>query len=167
MIVVKLHVYRGKEILKREDGSVKNENQTVKLAYGALEWVNYLKNIHVYGYCKVEVESIRGFGNHESKDLTEEGKKIKEELNKAFFGDKEVKLTADQIKIAELEAKMEELLGSDSKKGGKGSTGNTNVDAELEAARAKYKEVLGEDAHHAAKVDSINKAIAKAQLEKQ
>ena len=108
--VVKLRTFRGTEILKKEDGSYKNENSLVSLVYDTLEWNNFLKNIKANPYCKIDVEKV--FENVDGKyNEIEIPENIVKEVEKAHKGEQEVKLTPEQVEIAELKAQMAQLLG--------------------------------------------------------
>ena len=76
MKVIKLTLYRGKKLLFNEDGSVENENQTIKIQDGT-EWLTFLKYIQAQGYCKVVLESVVDLksGNAVPKDYYEMIKK--------------------------------------------------------------------------------------------
>lgn len=107
--IVKLRVYRGTEMNYDANGVVKNENQIVTLEHQSRSWVLFMKNLTLNGYCKVEVEKALtplGNGYEEIKDLTS----LKNEVALHFKKEKEVALTADQKRIAELEAKLEKFL---------------------------------------------------------
>ncbi|NQV77083.1 MAG: hypothetical protein HQ490_01860 [Lutibacter sp.] len=110
-----LRIYKGDEILKKENGQFKNENQLVKLIYGTLEWKNYLKGIAYNPYCKVEVEKVLDISNEKQAEIEIDADILKEVKN-AFRPEKEIILTPEQIEIAELKAQMAELLGKKSNK---------------------------------------------------
>jgi len=108
--VVWLRIYKGQEILKSENGVVKNENSKVALSHETLEWDLYLKSLKYNPYCKVSVEKVLEFSDGEWKEceITDE---IKKEVLIAHKGDNKVILTPEQKEIAELKAQMAELLG--------------------------------------------------------
>ncbi|WP_299116921.1 hypothetical protein [uncultured Winogradskyella sp.] len=117
--IVHLRVYKsngmGNKVSYDENRKVQNENTLVKLQHNSLEWTNYLKNIRFLGYIKVDVEGayLIDEANLEDPKTTEvKGdvlKSITVEVEQAFSGNKEVELTPEQKKIAELEAKIEAL----------------------------------------------------------
>jgi len=103
--VVHLRVYksngRDAQISYNADRSIQNENILVKLTHDTLEWSNYLKHLLVNGFVKVEVEKVLGVTNLEA---------IKEEVSKAMHPKKEVVLSPEQKKIADLEAKLDSFM---------------------------------------------------------
>lgn len=129
--VVHLRVFKGTKILKDENGKVENENNKVSLTYESLEWKNYLKRLVANGFCKVEVEKL--FELVDGKYVPcEIPSKIKEEVLIAHKGDQTVRLTPEQQKIADLEAKLEAFMNLSKKE--------EDVDSDLEELKAKYKE---------------------------
>lgn len=109
--IVELRVYRGAEMNYDANGIVKNENQTVTLEYQSRSWVLFMENLSRNGYCNVVVEKaynpIEG-GYEEIKDIAY----LTNEVTKNFKNVKEVEMTPEQKRIAELEAKLEKLLGN-------------------------------------------------------
>jgi len=169
-------VYKGKRILRAENGEVENENQIVKLTHNTLEWENYLSNLPSTPYCKVEVvkvllpsqevvktevreglktvihESIKI--NYEKGEITDA---LKKEVLKAHKGTKEVKLTPDQIEIAELKAKVEKLISGGSAPAKKGK----ETSDELKTLRAAYKKKFGKKAHHMKGIKKLKEELSK------
>ena len=133
--VVHLRVFKGKKILKDENGKVENENNKVSLTYETLEWRNYLKRLIANGFCKVEVEKLFELKDEKYVEC-EVPKKIKDEVLLAHKGDQTVKLTPEQKEIAELKAQMAELLAMGKKSG---------EDEDLEDLKVKYKKQEGKD----------------------
>lgn len=108
--IIKLRTYRGREINYDANGKIKNENNLVSLDYGTKIWALFMKNLPLNGYCKVDVEKafkVTGNGYEPIEDLSVYQKEVKE----AFNPKKEVALTDDQKRIAELEAKIEAMAG--------------------------------------------------------
>jgi hypothetical protein len=111
--VVKLRVYRGRELNYDQNGKVKNENHLVSLEHKSRNWVLFLKNLKLNGYCKVEVEKafdVLDNGYREIKDL----KTFAEEVKNAFNSNIEKELTPEQKRIADLEAKLESFMNNNS-----------------------------------------------------
>jgi hypothetical protein len=112
---VHLRVYRGKELLRKEDGSYKNENYTVKLNYETAEYKKFIELLRTNGYVKVEVERVldlkkadagEKYGYAEATGKVR--KDIEEEVNKAFA----IPLpnqTPEQKQIAELRQMIDDL----------------------------------------------------------
>lgn len=106
MKVVHLRGYKGERLSYNADGSYQNENQSIKIKYGVVEWKNYMNLIGKSGFCKVIVEKVYDTKTRDfDKDLTN----YKEEVAKAFEQEVKKELTPEQKKIAELEAKIEAL----------------------------------------------------------
>ncbi len=163
--ILKVRVYRGTELNYDADANVKNENHLISLEHKSRNWVLFLKNILLNGYCKVEVE--KGFtpkGNGEY-DVINDISEFKAEVKEAFDSNIEVVLTADQKRIAELEAKIELLLKKDNDKNevSEKKEKTDDVDEELDIARAEYLEVFGKKPHHLKGVDSIKAEIEEKQ----
>lgn len=148
--VVWLRIYLGREILKKQNGEIQNENQLVKLVYGTLEWKNYLKGMKSNPFCKVEVEKVFQ-QNEKGYDEIKDFKNIKEELLLSLQKDK-AQMTKEQIEIAELKEQMAELLGK--KKKVKKDEPN-----DLENLRKQYLEKFGKKAHHMFKAEKIIKLL--------
>ena len=153
--VVHLRVFKGRKILKDENGKVENENNKVSLTYESQEWKNYLKRLIANGFCKVEVEKLFEFKDEKWAEC-EIPEKLKEEVLFAHKGDQTVKLTPEQQKIADLEAKLELLLNKDEKK-----DDIKDDDDELSDLQAKYFDKFGKKPHHMAGVKKLKKELDK------
>ena len=111
--VVHLRVYKGEEVLKKEDGSVKNENWTVKIEHGSAQWLNFMKNLKLSGFCKVTVEKVAevtGFASDEKVDVLKDISSFEDEVKTALKAN-EVKLTPEQQTIKELQERLAKLEG--------------------------------------------------------
>lgn len=150
---IKLRVYRGSEINYDAKGNVRNENQLVTLQHNTVEWRTYLKNIKLHGYCDIKVDSIYVNG----EKVTDGSEVYEKEVHDAFKGKIEVKLTPEQKKIAELEAKLEAFMSGNKTKEDPKKDSNTD---DLSKARDKYKELFGKPPHHKAKLEKILSDIA-------
>jgi len=146
--VIWLRIYRGQEILKKEDGTVKNENSKVALTYNTLEWSLYLKALPANPFCKVEVEKAFEFkeGKYVECDIEDS---IKKEVAIAHKGDQTVKLSADQQRIADLEARLEAFMKKDEKQIEKKELPPKEESiigvGELDDLKAKYEEQEGKE----------------------
>lgn len=172
---VKLRVFKGKMLSYNADGSVQNENQLITLPHNRKEWVNFLDKIKMNNYLKVEVASANYIDKKKNADgffddivepcTTEEIKAIEAEVEEALALPK-AKLTPEQIRIQELEEKLEALLARDSKPAKKEKVEKETevkpVDEKLEAIKAEYREVIGEEPHHMAKAETLLKKIEEA-----
>lgn len=57
--IVKLRVYKGREVLLKADGKTPaNENELITLTYNDLQWKKHLSNLAKMGVCKIEIESV-------------------------------------------------------------------------------------------------------------
>lgn len=160
--IVHLRVYRpfgqSKGISYDENRKVQNENILVKLNHGVLEWNNYLKHIHANGFVKAIVEKVM------KGDKEIDKKAYQDEVDKAFKP-VEAPLTADQKRIADLEAKLEKLTnGSNDQSGGKGSKdGSDDGNDDLKDLKVKYEEVFGKKPFNGWDTDTIKKKIEEKQ----
>lgn len=157
MKVVNLQVYKGSKVLYTAERTVENQNQSVKLIHGTLEWKNYMKHLDHHGYCLIEVNSVK---DEKGKELDKS--EIEEEVAIAHRRTEEKALTPEQKEIASLKAQMAELVGTKKEKVEVKVEvkKETKVDdSALTEARARYKETFNKNAHHKMTVESINKAI--------
>jgi len=113
--VVQLRVYKsngtGNQLSYNENREVLNENHLVKLIYNTLEWRNYLEYLRVHGFIKVLVERVLQ-PTKEGYEEVKEFSNIQKEVDSAMNPQKEIALTPEQKKIAELEAKLNALTES-------------------------------------------------------
>lgn len=167
---ISIRVYKGKQMSFDAKGNVLNDNQSIKYVHDTVEWQNFLKNITANGYCNVEVESAKiiekvkegGFFIDKVSDY-ENVDAIKKELEDAFKNQTEVKLTPEQQKIADLEAKLNALVSQSEK-----STKKTEVkqepvkETDLDALRKEYEDVVGKKPHHMAGEEKLRADIEAA-----
>lgn len=161
---VHLRVYKGTEILKREDGSVKNENWTVAIDHGSAQWNNFMKNTLTSGWCKIEVEKVIEVekildenGAYQGKEKETEVKdieKFKKELADSMKGN-EKPLTKEEQRIKDLEEqnkafqeRLAKLEGGSGKKETKSKNDKKDDDTkkddssnDISALREQYKEL--------------------------
>lgn len=153
--IVHLRVYKG-ELNYTSDGKIKNENQSVKIQHNTVEWFNFMKYLNANQYSKVGVDRVL---NGSTMEPLKDYKEIEEEVKKAFEGqDKEIQLTPDQKRIAELEAKIEGLMKAS--KPVKSDVVVPKEDNELQEARKEYQKVFGKKGHHSWTVDQLKEKIA-------
>lgn len=160
--VVQLRVYKGAEILKREDGSVKNENWPVKIEHESAQWSNFLNNISKSGFGKVDVEKaievenvLEENGTFRGKEKISEVKdisKYQEEVKNAMKGE-EKPLTKEEQRIKELEEqnkafqkRLENLEGGskdkkETKPKKEENTDDKNPSDDIGALREEYKKL--------------------------
>ena len=169
--VVKLRAYRGKEMNYTKDGVVKNENNIVSLIHGTKQWSLFMKNLTINAYCKVEVESVflPNFETNEY-DRVVDVSKYREEVKSFFSPEPEIKLSASDQRIAELEAKLEKLL--ESQDGGKKEAKQIVEKVKSEAKEVKTEKVddtdslinqytllAGKKPHHMWKEDTLREKV--------
>ncbi len=172
--VVKLRVYRGREVNYDANRKIKNENQLVSLEYNTKQWSLFMKNLPLNGYCKVEVEKVFKTIQTESKD--KEGKKViaksyepiediaiyDKEVQEAFNPVVEVAKTPEQKQIAELSAKVEAMTnGKKETKPKKEKKDKQPKNDNIKALRAEYKELYdGKNAFNGWGADKLKELIA-------
>lgn len=146
---IHLRIYKSKgrsrDILKKSNGEIANENQKVTLLYNSMEWGNFLIHMKQLGICKVDV---LGFYNESNKLNTDGSFKLDEAPEsigveiESYFRDEDVELTPDQKRIAELEAQNKEMMSKMEAvmAGGNGvaKEPKKEVDSELRVLRTKY-----------------------------
>ncbi len=150
---ISVRVYKGSKMSFDAKGNAQNENQSIKYVHDTVEWANFLKNISANGYCKVEVESVKVIEKVKENNFFvdkvsdyENIDAIKKEVEIAFKNQTEEKLTPEQQKIADLEAKLNALLGKkeevveEKPKKVKQETSNPE---DIEVLREEYKKAFG------------------------
>jgi hypothetical protein len=137
--IVKLRVYRGVELNYDAKGNVKNENFLISVEHGTNLWKLTMKNLKLNGYCKVEVESVWQLQSDSTYKEVEDKNAIVKEVKNSFEFEKEVVLTPDQKRIAELEAKLEAFMNGGVKK----EVVEEVTENSLEDIRAEYQVVVG------------------------
>jgi hypothetical protein len=160
-VIVQLRIHRGK-VTYDEHGNLTSDNQLMKLKYGVLEWVNFVKTARLLGYSKVELVKVTD-GNDNYKEI-EAPQEIIDSVRDVLAAPK-AELTPEQKEIQELK-ELVAKLASDSKpekkeakkKPAKDST--PDINEELEAAREEYHKVLGKKPNHLMKLANLNKAIS-------
>jgi hypothetical protein len=111
--IVHLRIYKGGKMTYDENQVIQNPNQLVKLKYGTLEWANFLKNLPTMGFTSAKVEKVLDEKTLEDiatpKHITEEVANV--------YKTPAIPMTADQKRIADLEAKIEALTNQAKPKG--------------------------------------------------
>lgn len=157
-IILTLKIYSGKRLYDKT-GKLASKNQTMKLAYGRLEWKIFLDTAPRF-YTEVLIESATEeiINKVDGKDVKKEYNDIKvpaeaiSELKVAMGSEPEAKPIKKTIKKEETKVKVVEVADDDT---------STEYDTEdLEAVREKYLEVFGKKPHHAKKAPSLNKEIS-------
>lgn len=116
---IQLRVYKGGRMLYDENGNVLNENQIVTLKHDTKEWELFLKHLKTNNYSKVVVEKClvvskskdaQGFFVDSISDTEVGFKEIIQAKVDAVYALKEEVKTREQLRIEELERKLELLL---------------------------------------------------------
>ena len=97
-----------------ESGKVLNTSNVIKIAYNSTAYSNYLKNINMFGFAKIEVFKVSKLNKDKYEPQTKEVfEAIKKEVHEATSHKKEI-YKVDKVdessKIAELEAKLDKLM---------------------------------------------------------
>ena len=147
--IIKLRTYRGLEKNYDANGNIKNENNLVSLEHNSKEWVIFMKNLRLNGFCAVEVE--KGFKQLESgyEPITDLSA-FQKEVDEAFNPKQEVTLTPDQKRIAELEAKLEAFMNG----------GKQEVKGAKKVAEKPLKEVVEQSEKPAPNINDREALVA-------
>lgn len=165
-LIVHLRIFKGKAGMTRlsydENGNIQNENQIVKLKYGTLEWHNFLKNNRSLKLIDMKAEKVLkkndGGAYEEIKEIPAN---IIEEVRIAFHGEtNDITLTDEQIRIAELERQIADLVGGNNKVVSTEGQESNTVNSELAEARKDYVAAFGKKGHHSWDAEQIRKKIA-------
>lgn len=164
-IIVQLRIYRGK-VTYNESGKITSDVQTMKLKYGRLEWVNFMKAARLV-YSKIDVVRCTDIDNDYKVIDTPEA--VLNDIEKALKGE-DVALTPQQeIKelkdaVAELKGKKkkEEPKKEDNKQESKPKAESNTDDSkdELETLREKYTELYGKKPSHLMREKGLKAKIA-------
>lgn len=143
---ISLRVYKGSEVYYDKEGNVINENQIITLTHDTLSWRLFLQHITRHGYAAVDVERAYFSELVDSKEKIEEVKELKafqDELEKAFNVTEEVTLTPEQLRIQELEEKLDSLITSKVESATKAPKKSTTEKTNIQLLRAEYYELAG------------------------
>ena len=114
--IVKIKVYKGDQILLKQDGTINNEFHYIKTEHGTNEWKCLMKHLKHAGYCEVHVEDVQVISENKIFKLKEsEISSIKKEVNNFFNFKTKQHLSPEQKKIKELEEKLNNLLKNSNK----------------------------------------------------
>lgn len=154
--IIRVRAFRGTELNYDANGKIKNENNTIAYEYGSKLWDLFLKNIKLNGYCKVNVESVKELIKDAEYKTIEDISKFEKEVQDAFVGTVVEKLTPDQKRIAELEAKLELLINANSTE--KETVKDEEV-SDINVLREKYSELYGKKPFAGWKQDKLIEMI--------
>tara|TARA_R110000851_G_scaffold50140_2_gene120041 strand:- start:943 stop:1437 length:495 start_codon:yes stop_codon:yes gene_type:complete len=155
--IVKLRVYRGKALSFNEDRTIQNENQIISIEHGSIMWKLTMKNLSINGYCKVSAEKIFVDVDGDWKEDVLNVKKYEDEIKQALNPKPLVAKTADQIRIENLEAKIESLLSIIEPK----EVELEKDDSNLKELQLEYFTLKGKKAHHMMKEEKLIEEIYK------
>jgi len=109
--IVKLRVYRGKQMNYNENGSVQNENQLISVEHKSMQWKLTMKTLPIMGYCKVIVDHVLKDENGKWKEYSKlDIKDYSKEVAEAYSPKSKIPKTADQLRIEQLEAQNKEMM---------------------------------------------------------
>jgi hypothetical protein len=155
--IVKLRVYRGNSLSFNQDGTIQNENQIISVEHGSIMWKLTMKNLSINGYCKVSAEKVFVDVDGDWKEDTINVKKYEDEIKAALNPKPLVAKTADQIRIENLEAKIEALLEAKEPK----EVVIEEDDSNLKELQLEYFTLKGKKAHHMMKEGKLIEEIDK------
>jgi hypothetical protein len=160
--IVKLRVYRGKQMTYNKDGSVQNENQLISVEHKSTQWKLTMKTLPIMGYCEVGVDHILedkdGEWIKKNKDIESYSKEVAEAYSPKSTAPK----TADQLRIEQLEAQNKEMLAKfDALMSGKSvdkEVVNEDEDG-LKELQLEYFQLFGKKPHHMKKAEGLIEEI--------
>jgi hypothetical protein len=161
--IVKLRIYRGKQMTYNKDQSPQNENQLISVEHNSMEWKITMKTLSIMGYCQVEVDHVLEDSNNGWQKKTEGIESFSKEVAEAYSPKSKIVKSPDQLRIEQLEAqnkemmaKMEAYMGNNpiEKEEVKTSEGDSLKELKLE-----YFTLIGKKPHHMMKEESLIEAI--------
>ena len=162
--IVKLRVYRGKQMNYNKDGSVQNENQLISVEHNTMQWKLTMKTLSIMGYCEVAVDHILEDKDDKWIKKTKDIESYSKEVAEAYSPKSKVPKTADQLRIEQLEAQNKEMLAKfDALMKGKSVdkevvNEDENEDA-LKELKLEYFKLFGKQPHHMKKAEGLIEEI--------
>ena len=162
--IVKLRVYRGKQMTYNKDGSVQNENQLISVEHKSTQWKLTMKTLPIMGYCEVGVDHILedkdGEWIKKNKDIESYSKEVAEAYSPKSTAPK----TADQLRIEQLEAQNKEMLAKfdalmNSKSVDKEVVNEEESEHRLKELKLEYFKLFGKEPHHNKKEERLIEEI--------
>lgn len=171
-LAVHLLVFYGK-VLYDENKKLISKNSPVQLIYGSNEWDRFFENRVLNGISKATVEKAFDL-DKPNKDVPVESLDRYEELNEKeitllqdevdnYFKAPEAELTPEQIKIKELEEKLEQFMAGGAKVESKVTTKGPETPADIEAlntAKEQYEKLFGKKGGPQWTVEQYNAKIS-------
>ena len=108
--IVKLRIYRGKNMNYNKDGSVQNENQLISVEHNSMQWKLTMKTLSIMGYCEVAVDHILVDSSNGWEKKTKDIESFSKEVAEAYSPKSKIAKTADQLRIEQLEAQNKEMM---------------------------------------------------------
>lgn len=163
-VIVTLKIYKGKAAYDEKQNLI-SENQLMKLKYGVLEWVNFMKSIKHLGISKVEIVRCTD-GNKKDYPEIETPREILLDVAKCLVHETAKAETPDQKRIRELEAKIELIANGQSKAPVEKTEVTEEIvigedNSDIDQLRIQYEELYGEKPHQRMGVKKMNQKIAK------
>lgn len=165
-IIVQLRIYRGK-VTYNESGKITSDVQTMKIEFGRLEWVNFMKAARLV-YTKIDVVGCTDKNN--DYKVIDTPSEVLSDVEKALKGE-DVALTPQQQEIKELKDAVAELKGKkkkeepkkeDNKEESKPKEESNTEDSkdELETLREQYTKLYGKKPSHLMREKGLKAKIA-------
>tara|TARA_R110000851_G_scaffold94976_1_gene206326 strand:+ start:884 stop:1405 length:522 start_codon:yes stop_codon:yes gene_type:complete len=163
--IVKLRIYRGKNMNYNKDGSVQNENQLISVEHNSMQWKLTMKTLSIMGYCEVAVDHILVDSSNGWEKKTKDIESFSKEVAEAYSPKSKIAKTADQLRIEQLEAQNKEMMSKmESFMANKSPKEEEIVEDQgdiLKELQLEYFTLIGKKPHHMTKADSLIDAIDK------
>ena len=160
--IVKLRVYRGKQMTYNKYGSVQNENQLISVEHKSTQWKLTMKTLPIMGYCEVGVDHILEDKDGEWIKKNKDIGSYTEEVAEAYSPKSTAPKTADQLRIEQLEAQNKEMLAKfDALMKGKPVDKEAVEENEdgLKELQLEYFQIFGKKPHHMKKAEGLIEEI--------
>ena len=148
-IIVQLRIYRGK-VTYDKNLKVTSDVQTMKLKFGRLEWVNFVKTARLI-YSKIEVIRCTDMDNGYNEIVTPDA--VLQDVKKALMVEG-VKLTPQEKEIKDLKEAVAKLTAKEESKPKKENTD------ELNSLREEYTKLYGKKPSHLMREQGLRNKIA-------
>jgi hypothetical protein len=161
--IVKLRIYRGKQMNYNKDGSPQNENQLISVEHNSMEWKITMKTLPIMGYCQVEVDHVLLDSNEGWEKKTEGIESFSKEVADAYSPKSKIVKSPDQLRIEQLEAQNKEMMATmkafmDGKSNKEDDVKENEVN-DLKELQLEYFTLIGKKPHHMMKEDRLIEEI--------
>jgi hypothetical protein len=161
--IVKLRVYRGKQMNYNKDGSVQNENQLISVEHNSMQWKLTMKTLSIMGYCEVSVDHVLEDKNGEWEKNDTKIESYNKEVSDAYNPKSKIAKTADQLRIEQLEAQNKEMMSKMEAFMGVKSVNDQELKEEdsdsLKELQLEYFKLFNKKPHHMMKEDRLIEEI--------